>query len=119
MFFTHGQFAMIASLALAYIAFVLAFSRSRQRLLRHAPTLLGCVTFSVAALFAAKNLLKLLATTKEVKLLLGRNQTWEFIVNPSDDPFLYFLGLLLQFGTTCLCLVLAYSVWSNRPVDEV
>lgn len=118
MFFTLGQFAIIAGLALAYIAFVFAFSRSRQRLLRRAPTLLGCVTFSVAALFAAKNLLMLLGTTKEVKVLLGRNQTWEFIVSPSDDPFFYFLGLLLQFGTTCLCLVLAYSVWSNRPMDE-
>lgn len=38
------------------------------------------------------------------------------IINPSDDPFFYFIGLLLQFGTTCLCQVLAYSVWSNRPV---
>ena len=38
------------------------------------------------------------------------------IINPSYDPFFYFIGLLLQFGTTCLRQVLAYSVWSNRPV---
>ncbi len=119
MFFTLGQSAIIASLALAYIAFTLAFSRSRQRLLRHAPTLLGCVTYSVAALLAAKNLLDLLTTTKDVKVLLGKTQTWKFIINPSDDPFFYFIGLAVQFGTILLCLVLAYGVWSNRPVDEV
>lgn len=119
MFFTLGQFAIIAGLALAYIAFVLAFSRSKQRLLRYAPTLLGCVAFSVAALLAAKNLLDLLTTTKDVKVRLGKLQAWEFIINPSDDPFFYLIVFLPQFGTTCLCLVLAYSVWSNRPVDEV
>lgn len=119
MFFTLGQSAIIASLALACIAFVLAFSRSRPRLLRHATTLLGCVTFSVAALLAAKSLLDLLTTANDVKLLLGKTQIWDFIINPSDNPFFYFIGLLLQFGTICLCLVLAHSVWSNRPKDEV
>ncbi|TGR55716.1 hypothetical protein EN794_004760 [Mesorhizobium sp. M00.F.Ca.ET.151.01.1.1] len=118
MFFTLGQSAIIASLALAYIAFTLAFSRSRQRLLRHVPTLLGCTTFSVAAFLAAKNLIDLLTTTKDVTLLPGKTQTWKFIINPSDDPFFYFIGLALQFGTILLCLVLAYGAWSNRPVDK-
>lgn len=117
-FFTLEQFVVIACLALAYLVCVFAFDHRRQGLLRHVPTLLGCLTFSVAALLAAKNLLMLLTTTKAVKVHLGRNQAWKFIVNPSDDPSLYVVGLLLQSATICLCLVLAYSVWSHRAVDD-
>ena len=118
MFFTSQQIAIVALLAFAYIASVLVAARRKGLLYRHSSTFLGCITFSVAAVLAAKNLLFLLTATRPVQVMWGRAAQHEFLLKPSEDPFIYSLSLLFQAGVVCGCFVLAYSVYSNRAGNE-
>lgn len=118
MFFTFPQFMVLATLALLYIISTLHAARTRGRASGWISTFLGCSTFVAGAFLAAKNLLFLLTTPRPVHGHWGKTLAHEFVLNPSDDPLVYMLSLILQAGTVYLLLVLAYSVYSHRPGNE-
>jgi hypothetical protein len=118
MFFTHTQFMLLAALALLYIASTFVAVRSKGQTVSYISTFLGCFAFLVGAFLAAKNLLFLLTTTEPVHSRWGKTLAHEFILSPSEDPLVHALCLILQAGTICLLLVLAYSVYSHRPRKE-
>lgn len=118
MFFTIPQFMLIAALAFAYVVSGILAARAKASIVRHVSTFLGCCTFVVGAILAAKNFLFLLTTTEPIHGRWGKTLAHEFVIKPSDDPLIYLFGLVLQAGTVLLCLVLAYSVYSHRFADE-
>jgi hypothetical protein len=118
MFFTLTQFTLLAALAFIYIASAFVAARVKGPVASYISTFLGCSAFIFGAFSAAKNLLFLLTTPEPIHGHWGKTLAHEFVITPSDDPLIYLFMLILQAGTVCLLLVLAYSVYSQRLGNE-
>lgn len=114
MFFTYKQIGFVALLGLLYLAATFYTARNPGRSAKNIATLLGCSTFVLMALFAARNLYGFFITTDDVRVYVGKRQTWLWVIDPSKSPFQYLLLIACQIGTVIGSLVLGYSVYSYR-----
>lgn len=101
-------------LALLYVVSTLYAGRSQGRPAKNLATVLGCVTFALAAIFASANLYDFLIATDDIRVYVGKRQNWLWVIDPSESPFHYLLLVVSQVGTVIGSLVLGCSVYSHR-----